>query len=161
MARLLDENGKPYEGLDSWSVEKAVPSAFVGTSGDRGDKDTGSPLTIFTVTGDVLVRIIAVCTTTLVGAGKLELGVANNTAKLIAQITDATTLIADEIWNDGTPTEKNAAAFSDVPSSVLIVNGADIIETVSTTDITAGQIYYICLWRPLSSDGKVEAVDPV
>ncbi|MDI6808168.1 MAG: hypothetical protein QME66_04185 [Candidatus Eisenbacteria bacterium] len=153
---LRDPNFHPYTALDSFSVAKATPAVFNGgTANARGDDGgTSDPLTLFTVTGEVLVRIFGVCTTDLVsaGAGTLSVGIANNTAILIA-LTTATDIDAGEIWFDATPSVGDTLA--NLPGSFIIVNGADIIETVGTADITAGQIYYICLWRALSGDGNV------
>lgn len=155
-----DKNNCPMTALDSFNIEKASPSAFAGaTDNARGDKDgTSAALTLFTVTGEVIVRVFGVCTTTLVGAGKLEVGLTGNTAELIAQVANATDIAANDIFLDGTVDDVRGAVFGDVKASTLIVNSSDIIETTSTADITAGQIYYLCLWRPISSDGNVVAV---
>lgn len=143
---------------DIWSyVEKVAPTAFVGgTSNARGDKDgTNAAFKLFNVTGDVKLAIIGVCTVTLVGAATIKVGTAKSTAGLIAQIADATDLAVNEIWHDATP-DTNIEAVS-VAAERFLVNGADIIETVATADITAGNIYYLVGWYPLSFDGKVEA----
>lgn len=155
-----DANHQPHFALDSFNVEKAAPTAFAGgTTNARGDNDgTSDPLTLFTVTGEVLVRIFGVCTTLLAsaGGGTLEVGVTGNTAALIAQTT-ATDIDANEIWNDASPAV-GTDTLANLTGPHIIVNGLDIIETVGTADITAGQIHYICLWRPLSPDGNVVAV---
>lgn len=137
---------------------KAAPDAFAGgTANARGDHDgaTSGVTTIFTVTGDVLVRVFGVCTTDLTGASAtLELGVADDPDLLIAQTT-ATGIDANDIWCDASPTYCDTLAS--VTGPYVIVNGQDIVETTATASITAGQIYYVCLWRPLSPDGKVVA----
>ena len=144
---LKDENKNPFDALDSFNVLKITPSAFTGAANARGDKDgTQAAFPLF-----------GVVTTTLVGAGTLEVGVASNTASLIAQVADATILAENEIWNDATPTETEVGVglLSNITGPHIVVNGVDIIETCAGTDITAGNIYYICLWRPLSEDGNV------
>jgi len=83
--------------------------------------------------------------------------VAGNTAVLIPQST-GTDLDAGDVWVDATPAEVGAVLLSAVPAATLIVNGADIIETTATADITAGNIYYICLWKPLSSGATVKGL---
>lgn len=155
----LDENGRPHMTLDTPNVVICAPSAFAGgTSNARGDKDgSQASFKLFNVEGDVLVRIFGVCTVDLVGAGTLEVGVTGNTAGLIAQVADATALDANDIWNDATPTTVGVDLLSNILGPYIIVNGLDIYEKCGGADITAGNIYYVCLWRPLSPGAKVEA----
>lgn len=156
---LRDEQGIPFTALDSYNVEIATPSAFAGgTTNARGDDGgTNDPFTLFNVTGDVLVRMYGVCTVTLVGAATLEVGLTGNTALLLAQVADATTIAAGDVWVDASVGEVRGLALSGVTGPFLITNGADIIETVGTTNITAGNIYYVCLWRPVTADGNVRS----
>lgn len=150
----LDGNGRPIVGpMFPFVVKKRMTFAG-GTTNDPGDYDgTGNPATLFTVTGDVLVKVIGVCKTTLVGAATLEVGVTDATAALLAQITNATALVANECWNDATPT----LAESISQTYNVIGGGLDIIQTVGTTNITAGVIDYYCFYQPLSDDGSVVA----
>jgi len=111
--------------------------------------------TVFTVTGDVLVTVWGQCKTSIVGAGTMEMGIAGNTASLIAQIADATTLDAGENWVDATP-----ETVSTLPSTKILNNGTDIILTIGTADLTAGVVDFYCLFRPLSSDGNVTVTTP-
>ena len=155
---LVDQDTSlPFSALDSFNVAIAKPSAFAGgTTNARGDDGgTSDPKILFTVTGDVLVRIFGVCTVDLVsaGGGTLAVGVTGNTAALIAQET-ATDIDANGIYISATQVA-GAVALATVPGPFVIVNGLDIIETVGTADITAGNIYYICLWRPLSPGSSV------
>jgi len=145
--------------LDAYNVVVKEPGAFIGgTANARGDHDgTSDPTTIFTVTGDVIVRCYAVCITDIVGAGSIELGVVGDTDSLIAQIVDATDLSAGEFWVDATPTDLKVIDVSDIPVAKVINNGADIIETIGTANLTAGEIYYVCLWRPLTAKSSVIA----
>ena len=148
--------------LNQFNVEIATPAPFTGGTGNtRGDKDgTNVNFRLFEVQGEVLVRIYGVVTTTLVGAGTLEVGVTGNTAGLIAQVADATTLAAGDIYNLATSTVVGATLLSAILGPYVISNGLDIIETSGTADITAGQIYYVCLWTPLSPNGRVKAIVP-
>jgi hypothetical protein len=152
----VDGGGEAIQN-DMWanSVEKKVTFAG-GTANAIGDYDgTGNPFTIFTVTGSVLVKILAVCETDLAGASAtLEVGIAGNTAKLIAQST-ATDIDAGEIWHDATPDSKIEA--SSVLVENIIANGSDIIGTVATANITAGVIRFVAIWYPLSEGSSVTA----
>lgn len=158
---LKDPNGIALVALDSYNVEVASPTAFAGgTTGARGDNGGASdPLTLFTVTGDVAVRVFGVCTVTLTGdTATVEVGVTGNTAALIAQET-ATDIDANGVYISATQVA-GAVALSSVPGPILIVNGLDIIETVGTADVTAGNIYYVCLWRPLTPGSSVVTAHP-
>lgn len=151
-----DNNGMLFSNIDSFGIVKSAPTAFAGGTTDARGDDGGAndPFTLFTVTGDVLVRLFGVCTTSLTGdTATVEVGVTGNTAGLIAQET-ATDIDANGIYLSATQVA-GTVALATVPGPFVIVNGLDIIETIGTTNVTAGNIYYICLWRPLSRDGNV------
>ena len=123
--------------------------------------DTGATgaYTIFTVTGDVLLQTFGICDVALTsgGAATIELGVAGDTAAFIAQAT-ATALIANEVWIDATPTlTKEILDPAAVPRTWIVANGQDVIFTIGGADLTAGDIDFYALWRPLSTDGNVVA----
>ncbi|KKL60139.1 hypothetical protein LCGC14_2208340, partial [marine sediment metagenome] len=150
----------PVTGIAPWRTVTHVSAVFDGgTTNAHGDENgTGDPYTIFTVTGHVEVRVVGLCNTSLVGAATLEVGVAGNTAKMIAQIANTTTLDDGDVWTDA-GTEAGADVW---PEEEQVINdGADIIETTGTADITAGQIDYVCLWRPLEAGAFVVAAAPV
>ena len=142
--------------LLQWRIAKRTSSAFTGgTSNAHGDHDgTGDPYSLFTVTGDVVVKaVVGICNVSLEGAGTLEVGVAGNTAKLLAQIANTTTLDDGDVWTDaGTEAGVDIAAAG---SLFFINDGADIIETAGTANITAGQIDYYCIWAPLEEGASV------
>jgi len=108
--------------------------------------------TLFTVTGDVAVKLFATCTTDVAGAlATIEVGITGNTACLLAQTT-GTDIDAGETWLDATPALAEAIDLSTVN---IIASGADIIETVATADATGGVITYYCFWRPLSAGASI------
>lgn len=159
----MDGSELSKSSLDSFNILKCDPGAFAGgTTNARGDKDgSKAVMPIFKVTGTVLLRIFGVCKATLVGAGTIEVGTAGNTAGLIAQIADATTLAKGEIWNDSTAAGAPIGLLSDVLGPYIVTGDGTpttIDEKVATADITAGGLYYICLWRPLSQNGNVESL---
>ena len=156
----LDDNGRELR-YGGWNLSLvSAPTAFLGgTANARGDEaGTSDPLTLFTVTGVVAVTIFGVCTVDLVsaGAGTLSVGTTINTAGLIA-LTTATAIDADEIWIDATP-DSSAELTSSIPEKVITTN---IIESVATADITAGNIYYVCSWFPLTPTSKLTSNYPV
>src|SRR3990167_9105668 len=104
--------------------------------------------TLFTVTGNVLVTVFGVCDTNLSTGSTIEVGVANNTASLIAQVADSNSLDDGMIWVDATP----ATGAETLPSPRAINDGADVILTIGSADLTAGVVDFYCLYRPLSSD---------
>lgn len=153
VAQDLDANSRVIGAGLPFLVSKRI--TFAGGTTDAIGDDGGAldPFTIFTVTGDVLVWVAGMVKTTLVGAATLEIGVTNNTAILIAQVADATTLAVNELWHDAT----SVLAEGFTPQVHGIGGGLDIIGTVGTADITAGVIDFYCFWRPLSSDGAIVA----
>ena len=142
---IRDGNHVPITNL-GLIASKAI--TYVGaTTGATG------ATTLFTVTGAVAVRVFGICGLTIVGAGTLEVGISGDTARILAQIADATVLATDEIYLDATPTLKVEA----LPAELIVSNGQDIIQTIGSTALTAGIVTYYCLWTPLSSDGNVVA----
>lgn len=150
-----DGNNVPIQDQDGLCQIKSVAFAG-GTTNDMGDYDgTGNPYTLFTVTGDVILRVIGICKENLAGgSATLSVGFAGNTAALIA-LTTATDIDANEIWHDATPDA--TVELATVGAARIVSNGQDVIQTVATANITDGEITYYCFWRPLSADGLVEA----
>src|SRR3990167_4632040 len=134
---LRDQNSVPFTSLDSFEVVTVTPSAFAGgTTNARGDEaGTSDPLTLFTVTGDVLVRLFGVVTVDLVsaGGGTLQVGVVADPDLLLA-VSTATDLDANDIYSVAGGIA-GGDALSDVTGPFVIVNGQDIVESVGTADI--------------------------
>lgn len=133
-----------------------VPIVNLGLTGTKSivyDSVTGvqGATTLFTVTGTILVSIFGVCLVDLTGASAtLEVGISGNTASLIAQTT-GTAIDAGEIWATNTP-----AAVLAYPAG-KIISGTNIIQTIGTADVTAGEITYYVNWTPISRDGNLVA----
>ena len=138
-----DANGVPITS-DGLVASKAI-TYVGGTTGATG------ATTLFTVTGAITAKVFGICGLTIEGSGKLEVGISGDTARILAQIQDATDLATDEIYLDATPTLKVEA----LPSQLIISNGQDIIQTITFTALTAGQVTFYCLWTPLSDDGNL------
>ena len=138
-----DANHVPITGL-GLVASKAITYA-AGTTGATG------ATTLFTVTGQVALRIFALCSSDLTSGGSatLEVGIAGNTAALIAQTT-ATGIDSGEWWID-----TSSASIEALPGQSLVAG--DVIQTIGTTTVSGGILTYYCAWTPISSDGNVVA----
>lgn len=141
----------PTTSVTGWNIARANYN-FTADAGAQG------ALTLFTVSGDVVCSVIGVCNTALTGAtATIEVGVSGNTAVLIAQAT-GTDLIANEIYHDASPTTTvEAVELFGGAKTFIITNGQDIIFTIGTADLTAGDVDFYCAWRPLSPDAYIVA----
>jgi hypothetical protein len=130
----------------------------IGNWNFTDDGGTQKAYTIFTVTGNVyLYGIFGVCKASLTGASAtVELGIAGSTAALIAKTT-ATNLLITTSWQDATPTA-NPAAVILLAHSFVVTAGADVILTIDTANVTAGEIDFYTFWLPLSNDGAIVAI---
>ena len=149
-----DRNGNAVTSSD-WSLQATKTVTFAGGTPDAaGDFDgTGNPVTLFTVSGSVLMRVLARCTTSLVGASStLEVGTALSTTGLIP-LTTGTNIAVNEIWHDATPDA--SVELSSVLTQKIV--SQDVIATVRTANITAGVMEFTCIWFPLTPDSKVTA----
>ena len=149
----LDPNGHPILTTD-WAAQVEKLVEFSDDANENGDYDgTGNPQTLFTITGTVLLRILAVCEEDLTSSGgTIEVGTALSAAGMIAQTT-ASAVDVNEIWHDNSP---DSSIEATTVLTQKIVN-QDIIQTIGTADVSAGKIRYIALWYPLSAGASVEA----
>lgn len=150
----LDPQGNPILTTD-WACSTTKSVTFAGgTTNNMGDYDgTGNPYTLFTVTGTVLLKLLAKCTTSLVGtSATLEVGTALSTAGLIA-LSTATDIDANEIWHDVTP-DSSIEATTVLSQKIVAQN---VIQTVATANITGGVIEYTAIYYPLSAGASVSA----
>ena len=159
MAQTLNGKFRPNDA-DSYAVDVGQWRHVIGNYNFTDDTGAAAAYTIFTVTGDVLLNIFGLCQVTCGSGGvaKIELGIAGNTAALIAQAT-ATELVQYEAWIDATPTLANPAA-SDVfggNRQFVVAAGSDVIFTISAVDLNAGDVDFHAFYMPLSLDGAVVA----
>lgn len=117
---------------------------------DAGALDGGA---IFTVTGTVRVRIIGIVETSLVGAATINIGVTGAVTSVLAQVANATTMDAGQIWHDNAVDALIEA--STVLDEIIIANGLDIRLYNGTANITAGAIRFLVIWYPISANGSV------
>ncbi len=154
--QTLNGNAQPNDA-DSYATNVGQFRTAVGNYNFTDDTGAQAAYTIFTVTGDVYVQIFGLCQVALTsgGAATIELGIAGNTAALIAQTT-ATDLDQYETWQDAGP-EANPGAVPIDARGFVIANGADVILTIATADLTAGDVDFCCRWWPISTNGAVVA----
>lgn len=112
---------------------------------------------VFTVTGDLIVRVMTVCATTVTSAAgaNIELGVniGGHTADMIAA-TLSTLLAAREIWHDATPDSEIEALG--VWAQFIVADGNDVGLTLSA-QVDTGAIEFYCFWVPLSAGASLVA----
>ena len=110
-------------------------------------------VSVFTVTGDVLIRIIPIITTDCVPntTANIRLGVVGNTDSMIVDSASAD-LDARGIWVDQTPDYEIEPI--DRIRSYIIVDGNDVVLTLSA-QVNSGVIRFYGFWTPMSGDGKV------
>jgi hypothetical protein len=128
-----------------------APKVFRKTLTFAAGAGTGNigTVAVATMTGSIFIQEIgAICTTSLTadGAATIEMGVANDTACLLAQAT-ATTLDAGMAWA-ATPDEG-------IPTAVNLTVTGNIIITVATANLTAGVITVVCYYKPMTYDGFI------
>ena len=148
-AQQIDANRRTINSNQAFLL-KAPWTFATATTGATGAH------TLFTVTGDCLVSIFGVCNTDLAGAATIEVGVAGNTAGLLAQIANATNLDDGEIWVDATP----AVGVEAIPGTFALNDGFDIILTIGSTAVTAGQVDFYLTWRPLEDTSDITITTP-
>lgn len=142
-----DANRVPIT-TDGLIVKKSVTFSNVAGGGAIGT------VALFTVTGMVYAKVIGICSVDLVGAATLEVGVTGSTALCLAQIANATTLDTGEIYADNTPAAFKAVSDTVPPENVITTA---IFATVGAANITAGQVDFYCIFRPISDNGAVVA----
>jgi len=147
----IDANFRTINSNEAFKLESSWTFA-AATTGATGAH------TLFTATGNLLVSVFGVVNTTITSAGvpTVEVGVAGNTAALIAQAA-AKNLADGDVWVDATDTRVGVGA---VPVAQVLNDGNDIILTIATATLTAGQIDFYVLWRPLSSTSDLAVTIP-
>ena len=118
-----------------------------------------SPVTLFTVTGDVLVRCFAIVKTACTSTdndGTLSVGVVGDVAcVLVADTVDGTAFVQHDCWTLDQAADTPSAEMD--TNWVLIPDGLDISATIGTNNMTAGAITYYLQWIPLSADAAITA----
>lgn len=140
----------PYPGILIWRHARKETGSMASGFGT-----SDSPVTLFTVTGSVFFSVFGVCNTSLTGTNAtVEVGAVGDVNAFCAQIT-ATTLDANMIWQNTTLATIPQARLDNNDKGFIVTGGANIILTIVTADITAGDISFHAFWYPLSADGNV------
>lgn len=131
--------------------------ADVTAGGATAWTTANSPLTIFTVTGRVLMRVFGVVTTSFTSTsntGTIALGAGATTTLLHTTYTANGTQLQENGLVAASTGQTTAGGFSN-SAQFQIVNGVPVILTVGTNDMTAGGIVYYCQWIALSDGATV------
>ena len=156
--------GTDYAPVSKRNGWNQISLGFNSGGGTFGDGSVTKAITftnlvaaadLFTVTGDVIVRIIAVVKTNCASAGacNAEVGIAADTDAILPA-TDVTLLAAQEIWHNATPDSEIEALVTF--REYIITDGNDIIITPSA-QIDSGAISFYCFFTSLSSGATVVA----
>lgn len=126
-------------------------------TGAAGAGAAGTPVSVFSVTGEVLIiSLVAKCTVNLTEAAPtatVALGVTGNTVLFIAA-TNSVDIDAEEFWVDTGP-DPNGVALPAALKDVVITD--NVIITPATQNTTAGAIDFTILYVPVSANGAVVA----
>jgi hypothetical protein len=154
-----DVNRTAFGGNFPCTVKRTI--TFLGGTTDAWGDNGGAldDTALFTVTGLVIARVMAVCKTDLASSnGTLTVGIAG-AVSIFLPVETATQIDADQIWvNDAANSTyiiagEEQAAADNLPEYLLY--GNDILLEIGTGDITGGVLDFYCQYRPISSDAKI------
>jgi len=137
------------------------PTTLLKSTGSMasGFGTSDSPVTLFTVTGDVMVQIMAsidVNVTSTCATGTLSVGVPGNSALLLVQDTvDGSAFANGDSWSLSAAPTLNGALID--TGWAFIGDGGDIQLIIATNDMTAGDIDFYCRFIPMSPGASVVA----
>ncbi|MCK9474257.1 hypothetical protein [Sulfurimonas sp.] len=120
---------------------------------------TGSVATheILTITGEVRLWLMPVCTTNVAGNGTIELGIDSDT-NLYVNTTNAADIDANEVWIKAAPDDVGGN-YSTLVLDKVVVGGSDVGYEIKTDTLESGVIEFHYAWLPISADGNVVAAD--
>jgi hypothetical protein len=105
----------------------------------------------FTITGEIMVKVIGVVTTALTNHGDgTSVGTATSAAGLIASTAGTAMQTVDQIWTDIAPSK-----FESFPTTYSLLN--ENITVVGTANLAGGVVKLYAFWKPISSDGNLAA----
>lgn len=154
----------PGRDRASKSPRSRATVTFDGTEGG-GAFGVGNIVTVFTVTGRIVIRELFIfCTSTLVsaGGGTLVLGGASDTDAYLAGLTASTAVTGD--WVAGAVTSSPGSmnfphlSGGGAQTQAMPWNKAvseNIIFTIGTASITGGVLVIDAFYEPITDDGRL------
>jgi len=144
----------------SFPGESSVSQQFVTRATDVVPQDASALTTLFTITGTVLLRLVAVCVEAPTASAGITLACKGYTASsagsaVLTALGDAKLLLINTIWTDDTLANHKAVASTDPIIGGFLFGNGTTIKLVPTGTFTAGKISFFCIWTPLSTDGCV------
>ena len=156
-----DVNRAAFGGEFPCTVKRTITFAGATTNAWGNDEGGLDPGYLYTVTGLVMARLMAICTASLTGAGAtINVSDSDGIADFMPATT-ATTIGSDEIWlGDTTPAKvfivgEEQAAADNLPT--YLINGNDIYLAIDTADVTGGTLEFYCQYRPISTGSSIVA----
>lgn len=142
-----------------WSNRNIFSKPDVTTTDKGGAWTTAnSPITLFTVTGQVYLRVHGAFTTLMVSTantGTLAVGFSGQTTLLLGTTTmNGTNGILNSVWTDTAPTV-TAKAIATATELGFLVSNQNVILTIATNNMTAGGAILFCEWEPLSPGASI------
>jgi hypothetical protein len=123
-------------------------------------KNTSGSHSVFTISGDVRIRLLPICEGDLVGHGassKITLGFNGATTGLIGNTT-ASVVDKGEIWISGASATVTTYKATSSALLDLIVSGKTAIKlTVNSVSLSSGKINFHLWWEPISEGATVAA----
>lgn len=151
----VDTEGVAIPGVGSSEPRLAVHT----TAAMSSDYDDADHPTVFTITGTVLARCWATCTTKVVSAGHtgtLELGCTDDLDIFMGTTTIGDgALDAGDVWTNATLTGDSGPMGDD--GAYVVCNGTLIECDVNTNNMSAGVLVFYCQWIPLTAGAQVLA----
>jgi len=160
-SQYIDGNYKTIGNL-GLITKKTVTFAGGTTNAWGDDGGTLDAGVLFTVTGLVFCKLLAVCKGTSLtsdGAATISVGITGDTA-IFLPVETATQIDDGQIWfNDAANATygiigEESAAIDNLPEYAL--NGNDIILTVAGgANVTGGILDIYAIWNPISPDANL------
>lgn len=129
-----------------WQMTSRSITFAAGTTGSVATHE------IITVTGDVRMLILPVCTVDVTGSGAVQFGTASDTDLYVTQ-TPGSNIDTGELW-----VEAGLSATGN-PLDVIVTGGTDVGYEVTTDTLTAGTVVFYIWWKPILNGGSIATAD--